>query len=331
MAHGWSGAWFPGENPVTVAEHRARNLRQLLLAFASPGCCIVLGAGASHGVVPFSSTAIAALALKMLRAQRSIPVLSPYEKQMAQTVEVMCLVQVLHKVPTSAWDRVLIDVMSPGHASLILNSVFTPPKEVPSALIEIFEVLEPHEGVIVTFNYDRIAERQRRFPVVAPHGRISSLLTDPRFFETTMELSRTFRMPRIPNDWHLLFPEMEATRRRPEYQLAVHAWRSAKSVVLIGYGFGSGADAMSFDDFGHSIQGGAPVHVICPASDNADLAKQVGYGLRGRPRGGHVYAQPFKWRPLAEAILRVVRGQHREHISAAIGREPEIARLHDEL
>ena len=320
-----------GPSEVTVAEHRARNLRHLLLAFASPGCCIVLGAGASHGVVPITGRAIAALALKMLRAQRSIPVLSRHEKRMAQTSEVMCLVQVLHQVPTSAWDRVLMDVMSPGHASLVLNRVFTPQAEVPVALIEIYDVLEPRAGAIVTFNYDRIAERQRRFRVIAPHGQVSPLVTDPRFLDATLELARTFRMPRIPNDWHLLFPETEATRRRPAYQEAIHAWRNANSVVLIGYGFGSGADAMSFDDFGRCIQVTTRVHVICPPPDNADLTKQVSYGLRGRLRGGGAYAQPFKWHPLAEAILRVVRGERKQHVSVAVGREREIVRLHDEL
>src|SRR5436190_106790 len=80
----------------------------------------------------------------------------------------------------------------------------------------------------------------------------------------------------------------------------LEAWQTAHAVVLIGFGFGSGQDAISFEDFGRLVPATAPVHVLGPPGDNADLTRQVGHALRGRLRPG-LYAQPFRWRQLAEA------------------------------
>jgi hypothetical protein len=51
---------------------------------------------------------------------------------------------------------------------------------------------------------------------------------------------------------------------------------------VIGYSFGGGHDALSFEDFCAKVNPKARVHVLSPATDNADLVRQVGYGLRGR-------------------------------------------------
>jgi hypothetical protein len=40
---------------------------------------------------------------------------------------------------------------------------------------------------------------------------------------------------------------------RPDYEATVRAWQTASSIVLIGYAFGSGADMLSFVDFGRNV------------------------------------------------------------------------------
>ena len=103
----------------------------------------------------------------------------------------------------------------------------------------------------------------------------------------------------------------------------------AGDMIRIVYGFGGGADALSFEDFGRHVHPDAHVHVLCPRPDNADLCKQVGHVLRGRPRDFRVFGQPFRWRSFAEALLEVLKGLRSNHIRATIGREFEITLVHD--
>ena len=274
---------------------------------------------------------VARLAWKMLQSQSNYLALSASEREtLAKHPEMLYLRGLLKTVPTGAWDRFLADLLSPGHASLILNDIFTPPELVPAALVEIYNVLENDKGVIVSYNYDRIAEGQSRFRVVTPHGQRSALLTDSQFGNSMREMASEMHIP-IPNDWHLPVPENEQIRLRSAYQDMLSAWRSARTVVFVGYGFGAGADAISFQDFGANVAQSARIHVLCPSTGNADLCKQIGSALRGRSAGFRVYGQPFGWRTFAEAVLCVLRIIPATHIRFAIGKEIEIATLHDQL
>lgn len=51
----WRSGWQSG-GPVTIRDPRVANMRELLLDLSRPGVCIVLGAGASHGLVPLRIT-----------------------------------------------------------------------------------------------------------------------------------------------------------------------------------------------------------------------------------------------------------------------------------
>jgi hypothetical protein len=324
MARAWSGS---GKRPVTFSEHRARNLRELFLALSSPGCCIVLGAGASYGVVPMRPDEIARLAIKLLRASGSFQALSTEEQDQAKTPEVLYLVSILQPIQSGAWDRVITDMMSGGQASYILNTVFTP-EDVPQELVQVYRCFERSGGKIVSYNYDPIATKQDRFPVIFPHGRTSPLFTDPRARATTITVAREFHQP-IANDWHLPVPETDGIRERRGYRETVEAWMAAKSIILVGFGFGSGADGISFEDFGQAVSPVTPVHVLCPRPDNADLCKQVGYGLRGREQP-LIYSQPFSWRAFATAILWLLECFDRTSIGYLVGWEALVARAHDE-
>lgn len=336
MARGWSGAILRPNGtifvgPVTLPDSRVANLRELVLDLALPGLCIILGAGASHGVVPITPKEIANHAWKMLQSQSNFLALSSTEREtLGKHPEILYLRDVLENVPAGAWDRFLSDLLSPGQASVILNDIFTPPQQVPPALVDIYNVLENDRGVVVSYNYDRIAEAQSRFRVITPHGQRSALLTDARFGNIMREMASEMHIA-IPNEWHLPVPEDEQIRLRSAYQDMVSAWRSARTVVFVGYGFGAGADAISFQDFAVNVAPSARIHVLCPTTDNADLSKQVGSALRSRGARFRVYGQPFRWRAFAEAVLSVLRVIPATHMRFAIGKETDIATLHDRL
>jgi hypothetical protein len=199
---------------------------------------------------------------------------------------------------------------------------------VPSALLRIYQVLENERGVIVSYNYDRITDGQRRFRVITPHGQRSGLFADSRTHDTAKKMALELNI-QIPTDLWLPIPETEAIRLRLGYQEAVLAWRHAATVVFIGYGFGAGFDAFSFEDFGANASLAARIHVLNPRPDNADLCKQVEHCVRGRRAGFRVYRQPYKWLAFAQAVLGVLDSIDANHIRSAIGREAEIERRHD--
>lgn len=248
---------------------------------------------------------------------------------MASCPEVRYLTQLLQEMPPNAWDRYLVDSMTPGRATVVLNDIFTPQTEVPPALSEIYGVIENANGALISFNYDGIDQGQSRFPVIHPHGLRPSLLPDP-LPGPEVRKAALFSTEIVPTDWHLPLPEKEGTRLRLEYRRMLEAWKQARAVVFVGYGFGGGMDAFSYEDFGRFLHSKARVHVLCPRPDNADLRKQIGFVLRGRNSGFCVFGQPFRWKALAEAILLTLQRNRAVHVRAAIGREGEIALAHDQ-
>jgi hypothetical protein len=127
----------------------------------------------------------------------------------------------------------------------------------------------------------------------SPRGERSELFLDPRtqaeMRKMTLELHLPFR-----NDWWLPIPETVEVQTRPAYQETLNAWRCASTIVFIGYGFGGGDDAFSYEDFGRNAALSARVHVLCPLLDNRDLCKQIGYALRGRGPRFRVFGQPYR-------------------------------------
>lgn len=316
--------------PVTLDECRVDDLRRLLVALATPGLCLVLGAGASHGVVPMTRQDITDLARELLEAGGNLALLPRrLRDQVTDHPDSLFMAELLRAAPRDAWDRVLADTLSPGQASYVLHASFTPRGAVPQALTQIFSVLESEAGTIVTYNYDRITDAARsRFRVVAPHGERSQLMSDPRTREAMRKMAFELHVP-IASDWWLPVPETVEVQQRPAYQEMTRAWRTARSIVFIGYGFGRGDDAISYEDFGLNASTDASVHVLCPRPDNADLCKQIGYALRGRGPKFRVFGHPYRWRSFAEAVLEYLESVGRFHVAAAIGAELEIAFRHD--
>lgn len=336
MARGWSGAILTSDGgvrvgPVTLRDDRITDLRELLLDLSSPGLCLVLGAGASYGVVPMSRKDIAALARELIAAGGNYRLLPErQQRHLAENPEVLALTNLLREIPPDAWDRFLADLpaLTPSQATVIWSDVFTPRGEIPRALVDIYRVLENQNGVVVSYNYDGIADRQDRFPVITPHGRRPAVLTDPRVREQVRKVAWELHVS-IATDWHLPVPEDESVRMRRDYQNTLVAWRLARCIMFIGYGFGGGDDGVSFDDFGRNALG-CRVHVLCPHPENRDLRRQVGYALRDRGPRFRVFGQPFRWRSFAEATLALLAQSGFDHVRHAIGREADLCALHDE-
>jgi hypothetical protein len=315
--------------PVTIADRRVEPLRQFLVDLSRPGLCIVLGAGASWRVVPATPTEITNRAWKLLQSQRSFLVLSQEDQRMlAAHPEVGYLKHVLGANSTNWKDRLIVNAMTPSRAVLTLNDVFSPQVTVPRALTRIYDFFDPRDGTIVSYNYDGIADQQSRFPVIAPHGRRPSLLADPGYASVLRDLADMV-MFAPPTDWYLPVPEKPVVRQRSGYQEMLRAWRTARTIVFVGYGFGGGADALSLEDFGEALTPRARVHVLCPPSSNAELCERIGRALGTSPRERRVFGQPVGWKHFAEGFLEVLDGAGASHVRLAIGREAEILQAHD--
>jgi len=313
---------------VTLKESRRHNLRELLFDLSRPRLCLILGAGASHGVMPMSIDQIANLAREIIDASGDYSRLPGTYLDQLSHPGVIFLTDILRRTSRDNWDNRLAQFLSPGQATFVLSAVFTPRGDLPRALTRIYDVLESDGGAIVSYNYDRITDGQSAFPVIAPHGQRAQFLTDPRAYAEANRMAWELNLA-PPTDLWLPEPEVERIRARHEYQAAVSAWRHAAAIVFIGYGFGAGADALSFEDFAEHASPDARIHVLNPPPDNADLTRQVAHACRRRRRAFRVYAQPFRWRSFAEAVLQLLETQHSTHIRTAIGHEEEIARGHD--
>lgn len=331
---GWTGSKCPS---VTLSDLRGTNLGRLLLDFSRSGLCIVLGAGASHGVIPISKDAITAAVREHREAKGNLEKLP---QSMQDILTDPALQWVMDQVPAQG-ERFLDEAMpwiersirrqraaavSPGvSSSIILNEVFTPRGEVPSELSDIYDVLESHNGTLIPYNYDRVEGRRSLFRVIAPHGQRSEF-SEPAIWHDVVRIAyQSGRL--IPTDLHPPVPEHEGVRDRPAYQQMLHAWALANAIVLVGYGFGGGDDALSFEDFGRVVRPTTAVHVVNP--DTREVCKQVGYPLRWRGRSGRIVGHNFKWRELAAAILAVLDRLRATHVFHAIGHEQEICDLHN--
>jgi hypothetical protein len=291
---------------------------------------LVLGAGATHGVIPMTIRDITDLAREILDAEGNVTRLPRHlQQQFEDHPECVALLNLLHAAPRGGWDRIVADTLTPGLASYTLNRVFSPRSPIPAALTRIYDMIENERGVIVTYNYDRITDAARdRFKVICPHGERSALPSDHSAKATVQRIAWDLHIP-TNSDWWPPVPETTVVQDRLAYQEMVKAWRGASAIDFIGYGFGGGADAFSFEDFGFNANKKARVHVLCPYPDNADLRHQIGYVLRDRGPGFRVFGHPYRWRALAEAILEYLQARRLRHIRYAIGAEVEIAFSHD--
>lgn len=329
---------------VTPADERAYRLGMLLDDLSRPGLCLILGAGASYGVVPMTVEGFRNAARELREANGAVDKLPAYYQEMFANSTTRWVADLLNAQSSTSDGRALLDDYWPvlrtqfqygdqgipypsnGEASVLLHGIFTP-KKVPPELKQIYRTFENQNGVIVTYNVDRVVDASSGFRIIAPHGQRWAP-EDPAALERAKRMAYQFDMP-LPGDFHLPVPEAVATFVRPDYGEAVLAWRAARCVVFIGYAFGGGADEMSYKDFGENIGAFTKVHVLCPNPDNRDLTKQVEYGLKGRGRDNRVMGHPFRWRPLAASILDVLSELRATQVRAAVRHAADIAARHD--
>jgi len=330
---GWTSPKCPA---VTLVDRGADRLTRLLQDFARPGLCLVLGAGASYGLVPITKAAVMAAVRERHEAKGNVALLSADQRELLADPMVDWVVSQLPVVGERFFDEAwpMIEAfharqrtsLASAEASILVNETFMPRGDVPRELSDIYKVLESEDGTLITYNYDRVEGSDSGFRVIAPHGQRSKFSLDPHVWADAQRIALQTGRP-IPTDIHLPEPEHEGVRQRPAYEQMVKAWWAARCVVLIGYAFGAGDDELSFDDFGRTIGPKTAVHVVNP--DVREVTKQVGYGLKGRGRNGGVIGHNFRWQALAAAILNVLDRIPAAHVRAAIGREPEICELHD--
>lgn len=114
----------------------------------------------------------------------------------------------------------------------------------PSYARYILTCFENKNGVIVPFNYDRVVGSESGFRIIAPHGLLSPLIFDQQKREEMLRLAYNHNLPIAVDLWPPI-PEDECIRLRPDYDQMLQAFRVARTIVLDGYSFGSGDDAIS--------------------------------------------------------------------------------------
>lgn len=314
------GAALRFRNPVRFPDPRPALLHLLLRDLAGSRWCMILGAGSSAGAVPFSQRELTERAIRFAKEPKSFTPQSLNEAY-SRTPALKYVDKLLQDVPLGAVDRWVLNLTSHAAASFWIQETFTRPAEVPSELVEIFDVLGDG-GSIVTYNYDRIAELQKRFPAHAVHGQVAEWMLDPDFRADAREFAYGVGWaPRL--DVVLPGPESEDVRQRKEFQEARACWEEARSLVLVGYDFGGGDDHISWHEFTRSVRQSAPVHIVNPNASR--VVERISDGLRRFNVNGH----PFGWSGWAKAVLAFLRSNRHGHVAFAIGHEREIVQLYD--
>lgn len=312
---------------VLHPEHRVWNLRQLLISLSQPNLCLVIGSGASYGVMPMTHQ----IRPKLEKAQNELrELLQVEDKTSGRYVAGVQGFEAKYGLGFLGFDQArevseVSERMRRIVFDLAFSAVFTASDTVPKVLLDIYSTFENRGGSIISYNYDRITEAQNRFRVFTPHGQRLSLLEQRRLLS---EAQAGLRESGIRLDLVMPGPETEDVRRRPDYDQMLPFIRRAKSIVFVGYGFGSGDDDFSLKDFGSHASKDAKMHVLSP-HDTEDLCKTIGYSLRNRPAGFKVYGQPFRWKSFAESLLGFLNSRSKANARDAIGHEAEIVLHHD--
>lgn len=322
---------------VTLSDVRARNLEGLLRDFSKPGLCIVLGAGASYGVVEISRKDFIAAVRELEAAHGAIERIPARFQELWQGEAVKWVAKLLLSMPIDSNRDAVLDEydevfsipssipLATAQLGALANRLFTP-TEVPPELKQVYNCFNNANGNIVTFNYDRVVGEESGFNIIAPHGQRSNVV-GTLLDKMQKDAFRAGIHP--PLGIHPPVPELENVVLRPAFDLMLAAWRAARCVVFIGYGFGSVADEFSFREFSRAIQPRTRVRVICPDPDNRDLVKQIESSLKNRARYERVLGHPFRWRPLTASILGVLRDIQASGAEYAAPYSPEVVARHD--
>lgn len=276
----------------------------LFTALGSPGTVFVLGAGASAPEVPTINQIPSRLAPFASRLSGF-----PAGPQPASPLRELIRPLIERAEVADDFADVWAGMMTAGTVAVLIEDIIQRAHRLPMPQYEVFRLFSVYASV-VSFNWDGLA--QARCPQITrihPHGCVPPRFVSPSDLLEALDYSqeddrgwlRDYVLPvTMPGEEELA--KYSAVRER-----VFDLWRSAAAIVAIGYSFGLGAairyDRAWLDAFEEAMKGNsaAPVHVIDPN------AEEIRARLGDRIGGIRVFAWPFRWNELSQALLATAR------------------------
>jgi hypothetical protein len=242
--------------------------------------------------------------------------------------------------PTSYFDEVMkAQHLSLGAIGLWFHRHYAGrPYHRPPPAYDVFRLF-PDSSTIISWNYDGLAARYVAQRVIVLHGEASAQLAAVHYRQplgrSLSLIDRSLPMPDVlPYE-----PECDSIRTDSRFQSAWRAVAQSGAIVLVGYSFGGGADAISRQSFLDNVPQRVPVHVVDPFR-STEVRDDVGAGLGRIGRhvniktaslGAMAYAHPLSWPALASALIRLAAIRGVCSVAELIGHEEAIIKFHDEV
>jgi hypothetical protein len=290
-------------------------LELLLDSMAIDGAAYVLGAGASMPDVPTLAQLPNAMA-PFASHLGSFPA-SPIAKSALRSL-VEPLIQASKSATTLAeWYP---GAMTSATIAVLLEHIINIAHWRRLPQYDVFSLL-PFDSSIVSFNWDGLAwTRCPQRLILHPHGALRPQFILPsslgeRLNDAQLDDSLYSREWLLPG---LVMPgEENAPKHHHMRERVFELWRSAPSVIVIGYSFGLGYtidyDGVWLDIFSEAMirNTKAAVHILSPDASRvrAELAERI-------KRTVNVHAHPLRWDILSRSVISACHAQRLNSIAA---------------
>jgi hypothetical protein len=281
-------------------------LQLLLEVMQQPKSVYVLGAGASAGLVPFTSDLRTAVG-------KAFAGLGEYPAERAVPSELFN--RVVGGYKANCWDRTeaALQHITVGALELLVQKQLANPicRIVPAQYRLLRSVAAP--SLFFSFNLDGLARAYLgdTHLVLEPHGSVDREWTESRNYNQLLEWVLDVELPHLRPKL-LPGPEPNSISSTRPYVGARRWLRQARGVVLIGYSFGKGSrgrdDSESFEYMvEHLTACCGPVLVVAP--DPFELAAAVEERVRAKrvlpvPLYWNVFSKVMSLPPVAGRMVR---------------------------
>lgn len=266
----------------------------------------ILGAGASFGLIPFTS-------------EQGALIVQRHQKFGCFSAKELDLDAQAKRIIGSAYNnednltQELIRRLPSGAVRLISAKLMTLSKyqlEKQHAQYAVFNIAQP-QSVIFNFNVDGLAYHYcKKHYVLHPHGTLNSHLLQSDLWEEIIDHSLMYHSD--PKDLlgKVLLPEPEYSgiTKGIEYQKALSLFRYSTYVIIIGYSFGY--DGNRIDDWESFeflknlfLYYKVPILIVDP------YPEKLAYKLREELKHNKIYEVKASWEILSKAIIELKRNR----------------------
>jgi hypothetical protein len=271
---------------------------------SQPGTVYVLGAGASAGLVPFTSGTLAFVRQRYV--EFGMYAVESERSPLTDRVIIAPMIDAWKRGESNA-DDLLVEKIPLSTLELLAQKTWSPRlRNTPPSQYSLLErVAAP--SVFFSFNVDGLARAylSHQHLVFEPHGTVNRRLTESSEFDELLFLSLDGG-PSFTRSVLLPGPEPPRITGTSPYLQARTYLRTAPAVVVIGYSFGRFEgrmdDSESFDYLVDDLQKRpCPIVVVDPNADwyASDLEERLGRRC--------VVSIPLKWDVLSAVMDTLVR------------------------